>query len=428
MNKLFNTIFATLRAKFMRLWTRLRLWTSPQFLQARFITKVQQFFARLFDVRPRNKKDYYPVFRWLVSKRLAFALVIVLGLLSVFYILFFSPVSAMLSASSPSLPSFRYNALPLKFYSGNVQITAADGHVAYEGTVGDGVAQGQGVLYRADGSVVYSGAFENSKYNGSGSLFYQDGVLRYEGEFEDNLFNGQGSLYRQSGVLEYQGGFLRGLKSGAGTLYNSGGNAIFAGNFLSDRPLFSELLGKTTAEAASMYTGDTTVYNASGENSVSLDEIGVVYTANDGSNSLDAEWTIGEIVVEESSFPTTDALLTGINELTAYFGEPVYFGYTWPTLSEAVAIRRLSEAGSGGFPDIEMEMTAGFDDVYSVTSYDKNYELYIYVYQADGLLYTFYCDSSTSDFSFYSVSLSAEESSAQADSASSAASQEGGEE
>ena len=75
-----------------------------------------------------------------------------------------------------------------------------------------------------------------------------------------------------------------------------------------------------------------------------------------------------------------------------------------------------------------MEMTAGFDDVYSVTSYDKNYELYIYVYQADGLLYTFYCDSSTSDFSFYSVSLSAEESSAQADSASSAASQEGGEE
>ena len=64
-----------------------------------------------------------------------------------------------------------------------------------------------------------------------------------------------------------------------------------------------------------------------------------------------------------------------------------------------------------------------------MTSYDKNYELYIYVYQADGLLYTFYCDSSTSDFSFYSVSLSGEESSAQAaDSASSAASQEGGEE
>ena len=421
MNRIFTTLLSTIQSKVMSLWTKIRLWTSRSYWENKGITSLRQFFNRLLNIRPKDKTDYYPFLSWLVSKRLAFALVIVLGLLSVFYILFFSPVSAMLSASSPSLPSFRYNALPLKFYSGNVQITAADGNVAYEGTVGDGVAQGQGVLYRADGSVVYSGAFENSKYNGSGSLFYQDGVLRYEGEFEDNLFNGQGSLYRQSG-------FLRGLKSGAGTLYNSGGNAIFAGNFLSDRPLFSELLGKTTAEAASMYTGDTTVYNASGENSVSLDEIGVVYTANDGSNSLDAEWTIGEIVVEESSFPTTDALLTGINELTAYFGEPVYFGYTWPTLSEAVAIRRLSEAGSGGFPDIEMEMTAGFDDVYSVTSYDKNYELYIYVYQADGLLYTFYCDSSTSDFSFYSVSLSAEESSAQADSAFSAASQEGGEE
>ena len=62
--------------------------------------------------------------------------------------------------------------IPLKFYSGNVQITAADGHVAYEGTVGGRRGPGpRASSTGADGSVVYSGAFENSKYNGSGSLF-----------------------------------------------------------------------------------------------------------------------------------------------------------------------------------------------------------------------------------------------------------------
>ena len=144
MLRLFNTLLGVVKAKMMALWTKIRLWTSRSYWETKGVNTFRQFFSRLLNVKPRSQSDYYPVLRWLVSKRLAFALVIVLGLLSVFYILFFSPVSAMLSASSPSLPSFRYNALPLKFYSGNVQITAADGHVAYEGTVGGRRGPGPG--------------------------------------------------------------------------------------------------------------------------------------------------------------------------------------------------------------------------------------------------------------------------------------------
>ena len=81
--------------------------------------------------------------RWLVSKRLAFALVIVLGLLSVFYILFFSPVSAMLSASSPSLPSFRYNACLL--YTSGPCASTPEGS-AREGTFAAGHAAGSTLL------------------------------------------------------------------------------------------------------------------------------------------------------------------------------------------------------------------------------------------------------------------------------------------
>ena len=161
-----------------------------------------------------------------------------------------------------------------------------------------------------------------------------------------------------------------------------------------------------------MYSGSTSVYSTSGEHCVSMDEINAVYTADDGSDTLSEEWTLTEILVQDSVFPTTQGEISSINDLTAYFGEPVYFGYTWPTLTEAVAVRNMSAAGQGRFAEIDMEMTSSFRDVYTVSSYDPNYEFYIYVYEMDGLTYTFYCDSSTSSFSMYAISLSTAQESA----------------
>lgn len=412
MNRIFTTLLSTIQSKVMSLWTKIRLWTSRSYWENKGITSLRQFFNRLLNIRPKDKTDYYPFLSWLVSKRLAFALVVVIGLLSLFYIFVFSPVSGTLFSESATVPTFRYNSIPLKFYSGEVQILAADGHVAYVGNVEDAAAVGSGSLYRPDGSLLYTGEFSDSRYNGQGSLYYQDGVLQYQGAFVDNLYQGQGKLYRQSGVLEYEGEFLKGQKSGAGVLYNSGGNTIFTGNFLADRLLYSEFLGKTTSQVASMYSGSTSVYSTSGEHCVSMDEINAVYTADDGSDTLSEEWTLTEILVQDSVFPTTQGEIASINDLTAYFGEPVYFGYTWPTLTEAVAVRNMSAAGQGRFAEIDMEMTSSFRDVYTVSSYDPNYEFYIYVYEMDGLTYTFYCDSSTSSFSMYAISLSTAQESA----------------
>ena len=83
---LLNMLFSAARAKIMPLWIKLRMWTSPAFLRSKVLVKVREFFSKLVDVRPRDKRDYYPIFRWLVSKRLAFALVVALGLVSVLYI------------------------------------------------------------------------------------------------------------------------------------------------------------------------------------------------------------------------------------------------------------------------------------------------------------------------------------------------------
>ena len=412
MNKIWTTLLSTVQSKITPLWTRIRLWTTRAYWENRGITTLRQFFSKLFNIRPRDKTDYYPFLSWLVSKRLAFALVVLIGLVSLFYIFVFSPVSSTIFSESATVPTFRYNSIPLKFYNGQAQILAADGHLAYVGSVQDAAAGGNGKLYRADGSLLYSGEFSDSKYNGQGSLFYQDGVLRYVGGFVDNLFEGEGQLYRQSGVLEYEGGFLKGQKSGAGILYNSGGNTIFTGNFLADRLIYSEFLGKTTAQVATMYTGSTSVYSSSTEHCVSMDEINAVYTADDGSDTLSEEWVLTEVLVEDSVFPTTQGEISSINELTGYFGDPVYLGYTWPTLTGAVAVRAMSEAGKGRFADIDMEMTSSLRDVHSVSSYDKNYEFYIYVYEMDGLTYTFYCDSSTSPFSMYSITMSTAQESA----------------
>ena len=223
MKNLLNMLFSAARAKIMPLWIKLRMWTSPAFLRSKVLIKVREFFSKLVDVRPRDKRDYYPIFRWLVSKRLAFALVVALGLVSVLYITKMLPDN--FTKDSGGIPTYKYRAVPLKFHTGTVNILAKDGHVAYTGEVDGGAASGQGTLYAADGSTVYEGQFENSMYNGEGTLYYPNGGPKYVGSFTDNEYNGTGSSYRPNGVLEYSGDYVAGVRTGSGTLYSVNPNA-----------------------------------------------------------------------------------------------------------------------------------------------------------------------------------------------------------
>jgi len=403
MNKIFSTLFSAARAKLTALWTKIRLWTSPTFWKTKGITKLRGFFSKLFDIKPRNKKDYYPVFRWLVSKRLAFAGVIALAVLCLYFIFVMSPVTSLFSDAKASIRTYKYNSIPLKYYSGTVQILAADGYSAFVGNVDSGACTGTGKLYNSDGSLVYEGEFQNNMYNGTGKQYYPDGTVQYDGEFTDNLFNGQGSSFRQNGSLAYVGSHAGGLRAGAGELYNSGSNLIFSGNFRMDHLLYEEFVGKTAPEAAALYTGASAVYSSEDEYCVEMKEINAVYAAESGANSLDEAWTVSGIYVLSSSFPVAADVLTNVDELTAYFGQPNYFGSTWVILPEAVAINLLASSGESAFGAVDMEMTYSFDSVYDVSEYDQNYEIYIYSYEMDGLIYTFYCSDSTSGFLMYSI-------------------------
>ena len=396
-------MLSAIRARFMSLWTKLRLWTTPTFVRTKILAKVRAFFTNLMDVRPRNKRDYYPVFRWLVSKRLAFALVVGLGLVSVIYIAATLPAD-FLQGSGSGIPTYRYRSLPLKFHSGTVQILARSGYVAYVGEVDRGAAEGQGTLYAADGSTVYAGAFADNMYNGDGILYYPNGIPCYAGGFTDNLFHGMGKFYRSNGTLEYDGDYVSGVRTGKGTLYNSVGREVFRGNFLNDEIVYRDFLARPTAEVSSLYSGDTAVYQNGTEYCVSMPEIRALYSVKDGSNTLENEWTVDRIYVLRDILPVDGGVCTTVRQLKAALGDPLYFGTAWVNLPETVAWNRLAQEQPDVVTPIEIQAAAGLDNVYAVSSYDRDAQMYLYTFEHSGLLYTFYfTGAGESEFVMYAI-------------------------
>jgi len=230
--------------------------------------------------------------------------------------------------------------------------------------------------------------------------------LKYAGSFTDNLYNGTGSYFRENGVVEYVGEFAAGARSGTGTLFNSGGNPVFTGSFRQDKIVFGEFLGKTTQDAAGMYTGSQDIYSTDSEYCVDMKEIGAAYAVRSGAKSLDDSWIITNVYVVGSSISVGGAELKTVNELTAQLGTPIYLGSTWVDLSEAVMVNDAVEAGKANLPAVAIDAASTFDGVYDVKSYDTGYELYIYVYNYDGIIYTFYSDgSSSTGFFMYSLEL-----------------------
>lgn len=83
---LFQILWNTIKSKLASIVSKIRLWTSWNFVRTRIIGGIKNFFLRLIDVKPRNKDDYYSIFGWLISKRLAYAIIIFIGIISLWYL------------------------------------------------------------------------------------------------------------------------------------------------------------------------------------------------------------------------------------------------------------------------------------------------------------------------------------------------------
>ena len=205
MNNFFSVLLTTLKNSIISVWTKVRYWLTPSFWQSKVLTGLRNFLQKLFDVKPHDKNDYFTVRNWMISRRLGFAVVIVVGLISLYFLITVAGSLGLGKAASDGVRVYRYTSIPLRFAEGNVKIKARSGYIAYEGNVKDGYAEGYGNLYSKDSNLIYSGEFGHGRYNGTGTLFYADGQTQYEGEFADNCFQGTGILYRLNGSKEYEG-------------------------------------------------------------------------------------------------------------------------------------------------------------------------------------------------------------------------------
>ena len=404
MNKtLFGALISSLQRLFMSVLTKLKILFNPTFWTTTVIAGLNRFFTKIFSVKPRDKKDYYPFFKWYVSKKLAWAIVIILGVLSIWYITAMSPLASAGkggAGSGDKIPTYKYNSLPLKFKTGEVRILARDKHVAYVGFVKGGRANGKGRLYTPNDELLYSGDFENSMYEGQGELFYPDGTVKYTGSFSKNLYNGEGTSFRQGGTLEYKGEYSEGLRSGNGELHNAGGNRVFAGKFRMDNIVYPEFVGKAATQAADMYMGRLSTYRSADEACAAMREINAVYELASGENSLDQEWRIRAVYVLNGYIDWNGRRIETIQDLRANIEGLEYAGVTWASLAESVSIN-LSGQEEIALVDIKGAET--FEDVYDVQGYEGR-EVYIYTFRNDGLLYTFFCDTHSSQrFVMYSI-------------------------
>ena len=402
MGSLFQVMINAIKARFTRIVTKLRMFTQRDYLKTRVIEKLRQFFQRLFSVKPKDKDDYYGVFGWLISKKLAFAIVIVVGVLSLIYAYYTYP-SLFPNKNTDYIKTYPYNSIMLKFAKGDVRITGASKYLAYEGSVSKGKCNGIGTLYNPRGNVVYQGNFTESMYEEQGSFYYPDGTMHYTGNFHENLFSGEGVLYRENGSLEYEGAFLLGMKEGMGTLYDTGHNKLFTGSFTQDEVQYSSLLGMDVQEMAEAYTGNVVVYDAGLERVRAMSDIDALTLESNDSDSVEEDYKVNTVYVLHNYFRMGGNKLTSIPDITKELGNPIYEGTSRATLPEVLAVnmKNNNEETFGGTVDIDMNQI--YTEYVEVNGYDTEYEVYLVSYSKDGLVYNFVTGDDGNDFAFYYI-------------------------
>lgn len=403
MNNFFSVLLTTLKNSIVSVWTKVRYWLTPSFWQSKVLTGLRNFLQKVFDVKPRDKNDYFTVHNWMISRRLGFAAVIVVGLVSLYFVITVVGSMGFGKAASEGARVYRYNSIPLRFAEGDVKIKARSGYIAYEGNVKDGYAEGYGNLYSKDSNLIYSGEFAHSRYSGIGTLFYASGQTQYDGEFADNCFEGTGILYRLDGSKEYEGDFLKGCKEGQGSLFDSGDNVIFTGAFHCDGLVYNQFLGKKTSEIGSLYTGDSRVYSNDADTLVYMKDIQAMYQIDQRETSVEDEPVVSRIYVLDSELVYGQTAISSLDDLTKAMGEPEFQGNTYITLPEAVAVELINQQEEPLEIDAQLETSALYDEVQTVESYQSMLEIYLYVYQTEDLIYTFFCENRDTPFFMYMV-------------------------
>ncbi|MCR4657917.1 MAG: hypothetical protein K5770_17090 [Lachnospiraceae bacterium] len=403
---IFSILISTIKSRFVNILAKLRMWTSWNFIRAKLTSIVRDLFTKVLNIKPKNKDDYFTVFGWMISKRLAYAVIVIVGVLSFWYI---SSTTKLFSSftDNKGLRTYKYNSILLRLAEGNVRITGKSGFLAYEGNVSKGYAQGQGTLFSPDDITLYNGTFEKNMYEGNGKQYYESGALCYTGTFHENLYEGSGTLFREDGTREYEGEFSAGHKEGAGTLYGNGDEPVYQGTFSSDMIVYGELLGKDAAGVREMYKGSQVMYEDATDDTgivMSLPDIDALYYAVSDGSAADDTMKVKTVYVLQDTFRVGERVAVDAGQLDQILGSPVYEGNSVVTLPEAIAINLRNDDKKALKGKVSMETNAVYSDDIIVNNFDSNYSVYVYTYQKGSLAYSFICRERGGRFFFYEIS------------------------
>lgn len=401
MNNLISVLTSALKARITPIWTKLKYWTNWNFIRANSLARVRKALSRIFDVKPRDRQDYYPVFGYLVSRRLAHAFVIVVGILCISYLMWAKPVRSGIAEAGEGVKTYSYNSILLRFTEGTVKIRAKSGYIAYEGNVEKGYATGYGQLFDSEGGLVYKGNFEQNQYSGQGSLYLPNGQLQYEGEFRSNLFEGAGVLYRENGAKKYSGQFSNGSFEGEGVLYDTTDKEVFKGSFHNGELVYTQLLGKSAAELAELYTGSRMIYQDYTGWVVVLEDIDAFYMQPADNNSLEDTVRTSAIYVGKDEFIYGENRITTIEELRTVLGVPAFEGNSYATLQELAGADWLRKKGKALPEELTLETRQLYDEVSTVTDYATDVLVYLYAFQVEDITYTFVSTEKDGGFFMY---------------------------
>ena len=70
-------------------------------------------------------------------------------------------------------------------------------------------------------------------------------------------------------------------------------------------------------------------------------------------------------------------------------------------MADAVAVNEAVKKADVLNGEVKMDTTAVFEDVITVNSIDKSYEAYVYQFEDENIVYTFFTKEKRADFDFY---------------------------
>lgn len=152
-----------------------------------------------------------------------------------------------------------------------------------------------------------------------------------------------------------------------------------------------------------MYMGTREIITADDVYAVYMKEIDAIYFGDDASNTLEEEFTVKGIYVLQPQVYLGGNMMEDIPQIREILGEPVYEGNTYLEPEDEIALNKACDLigenvlyGRSGYKE-----TPVYDDVTAVSEFDRDYQAYIYVYEDEGIVYTFFCKDKDAGFDFY---------------------------